>query len=215
MSDSSKRSAAKVLKFYQLANKLKDTIRTGWKCWHVERERLESVAEHVFGVQMLAIVIWSEYHYEIDIEKVCFMLALHELEEITIGDHIPFNDISEEEKQHMGHQAIHSLLDGLLKQSEIEDIILEFDARETPDARFAYQCDKLEADLQCCLYDREGCVDLSAQPDNPILQHDGIHELYQQGLSWSKIWCENNRRRIGYDNNFLAILSSAADLDDK
>ena len=32
-----------------------------------ERERLESVAEHIFGVQMLAIAMKSEYEYDIDI----------------------------------------------------------------------------------------------------------------------------------------------------
>ena len=31
-----------VIKYYVLCNKLKDVIRTGWKVWNVERERLES-----------------------------------------------------------------------------------------------------------------------------------------------------------------------------
>ena len=54
-----------VIKYYVLCNKLKDVIRTGWKVWNVERERLESVAEHIFGVQMLAIAMKSEYEYDI------------------------------------------------------------------------------------------------------------------------------------------------------
>ena len=32
-----------VIRFYVLCNKLKNVIRTGWKDWHVNRERLESV----------------------------------------------------------------------------------------------------------------------------------------------------------------------------
>ena len=55
-----------VIKYYVLCNKLKNVIRTGWKVWNVERERLESVAEHIFGVQMLAIAMKSEYEYDID-----------------------------------------------------------------------------------------------------------------------------------------------------
>ena len=31
-----------VIKYYVLCNKLKNVIRTGWKVWNVERERLES-----------------------------------------------------------------------------------------------------------------------------------------------------------------------------
>ena len=63
-----------VLRYYVLCNKLKDIVRTGWKDWHVKRERIESIAEHIYGTQMLAIAMKSEYQYDIDIEKVILML---------------------------------------------------------------------------------------------------------------------------------------------
>lgn len=72
--------AENVVKFYVLCNKLKNVIRTGWKDWHVNRDRLESVAEHIYSVQMLAIAMNSEYKYDVDIFKVIMMLAVHELE---------------------------------------------------------------------------------------------------------------------------------------
>ena len=68
-----------VINYYVLCNKLKNVIRTGWKDWNVQKERLESVAEHIFGVQMLAIAMKSEYNYDIDILKVIMMIAIHEL----------------------------------------------------------------------------------------------------------------------------------------
>jgi putative hydrolase of HD superfamily len=68
-----------VINYYVLCNKLKNVIRTGWKDWNVQRERLESVAEHIFGVQMLAISMKSEYNYDVDILKVIMMIAIHEL----------------------------------------------------------------------------------------------------------------------------------------
>ena len=52
-----------------LCNKLKNVIRKGWKDWHVKKERLESVAEHIFGVQMLAIAMKSEYEYDVDLNE--------------------------------------------------------------------------------------------------------------------------------------------------
>lgn len=75
-----------VLNYYVVCNKLKNVIRTGWKDWKVKRERIESVAEHIYGVQMLAIAMKSEYQYDIDMQKVIFMLAIHELGETVIGD---------------------------------------------------------------------------------------------------------------------------------
>lgn len=76
----------RVVNYYVICNRLKNIIRTGWKVWNVQSERLESVAEHIFGVQMLAIAMKSEYKYDVDIMKVIFMLAIHELGEAVIGD---------------------------------------------------------------------------------------------------------------------------------
>ena len=62
-----------VVKYYVLCNKLKDVVRTGWKDWNVSRDRVESVAEHTYGVQMLAIAMKSQYEYDIDLGKVILM----------------------------------------------------------------------------------------------------------------------------------------------
>ena len=59
-----------VVKYYVLCNKLKNVIRTGWKDWNVTKERVESVAEHIFGVQMLAIAMHSQYKYNLDLNKI-------------------------------------------------------------------------------------------------------------------------------------------------
>lgn len=37
-----------VINYYVICNRLKNVIRTGWKNWNVQRERIESVAEHIF-----------------------------------------------------------------------------------------------------------------------------------------------------------------------
>ena len=49
-----------VVKYYAICNRLKNVIRKGWKLWNVQRDRLESVAEHIFSTQMLAICLTSE-----------------------------------------------------------------------------------------------------------------------------------------------------------
>jgi len=94
-----------VLQFYVLCNRLKHLIRSGWIAWNVKKERVESVAEHIYSTQMLAIAMYSEFNYDIDLEKVLKMLAIHELEETIIGDFTPFQ-LDQEKKQEMGHKAI-------------------------------------------------------------------------------------------------------------
>ena len=151
-----------VVNFYVLCNKLKDVVRTGWKNWGVKRKRIESVAEHIYGTQMLAIAMWSEYKYDIDLKKVLSMLAVHELEETKIGDLTIF-DIDRKTKNEIGHKAIEEILCNLAQGSTIKQLIFEFDERKTKEAKFAFYCDKLEADLQCKLYCEENCVNAKKQ----------------------------------------------------
>lgn len=197
-----------VIRFYVLCNKLKDVIRSGCKIWNVKRDRLESVAEHIFGVQMLALAIQSQYKYDIDIMKVIYMLAVHELEEIYIGDLTMF-EISKEEKKKIGHEAVSKVLEGLLDKGQIMSIIQEFDERETKEARFAHHCDKLECDLQIKLYDEEKCVDLNDQEGNKVLEDDRVKSLLQNGESWSDMWLTFGQKAYNYDENFLSISNYA------
>lgn len=198
----------KVINYYYLCNKLKNTIRTGWKKWNVQRDRIESVAEHIFGTQMLAIAMKSEYQYDVDIMKVIYMLAIHELGEIIINDLTPF-DISIEKKEEIEHKAVHDILKELIDGEEIEKLFLEFDAHQTKESIFAFQCDKLECDLQCKLYDQENCVDLKKQANNEIMDDELVKEMVDKGDSWSTMWLEYGQIKYPYDENFKAVSNYA------
>ncbi len=197
-----------VINYYVLCNKLKNVIRTGWKDWNVQSDRIESVAEHIFGVQMLALAMYSEYQYDIDIMKVIFMLAVHELGETVIGDLTQFQ-ISKEDKEKIEHEAVHKILLDLLDGEQIEKLFLEFDSHSTKEAMFAYQCDKLECDLQSKLYDEEGCVDLNKQGGNDTMNNSIVKELLDSGCSWSSMWLQFGQKIYPYDENFRAVSNYA------
>ena len=197
-----------VVNYYVICNKLKNIIRTGWKDWNVKKERLESVAEHIFGTQMLAIAMKSEYQYDIDIMKVIFMLAIHELGETIIGDLTQFQ-ISKDEKIKIEHDAVKEILSNLLEKKQIEELFLEFDSHKTKEAMFAYQCDKLECDLQSKLYDEEGCVDLNHQENNKTMNNKLVKQLLQEKNSWSEMWLKFGQSIYPYDDNFIAVSNYA------
>jgi len=194
-----------VINYYVICNRLKNVIRTGWKNWNVQRERIESVAEHIFGVQMLAIAMKSEYQYDVDIMKVIFMLAVHELGETVIGDLTQF-EISKAEKEKLEHEAVHRILGGLLDGNQVKELFLEFDSHSTKEAMFAYQCDKLECDIQMKLYDQEGCFDLNNQPNNPILNNTSVKKVLDSEKSISNAWIEFDRSKYEDDKNFIEII---------
>lgn len=198
----------KVINYYIICNKLKNVIRTGRKDRNVQKERLESVAEHIFWVQMLAIAMKSEYHYDIDMMKVIFMIAIHELWETIIWDLTEFQ-VSREEKIRIEHDAVHEILKDLIDWEEIEKIFLEFDAHQTKEANFAYQCDKLECDLQCKLYDEEWCVDLNKQQSCNAIENERVQKLLMKNKTWSEMWLQYDMENIPYDENFKEIIKYA------
>lgn len=197
-----------VVKYYVICNKLKNVIRTGWQDWNVKRDRLESVAEHIYGVQMLAIAMKLEYGYDIDLTKVILMLAIHELGETIIGDITQFQ-ISKQEKEELEHKAVKDILKDLIDGETIEALFLEFDERKTKEAFFAYQCDKLECDLQSKLYGEEGCVDLSKQEGNKTMEHPLVKSLLDKGLSWEEMWLRFGQEVYPYDDNFRSVTNYA------
>ncbi len=193
-----------VFEFYMLCNKLKNVVRSAWTIWNVKRDRLESIAEHVYSVQMLALAMYSEYDYDIDIKKVIYMLAIHEIGETVIGDITQF-DMSKEEKEELEHKAVHNILNGLLDGEEIEKIFLEFDSHNTKESLFAFECDKLECDLQAKLYDMEHCVDLNNQEGNKVLYDKTVQKYLSQGDSWSEMWLKFSGEKYPYDDNFRSV----------
>jgi len=172
------------MRFYFLATQLKYKIRSGWDetHWNVNKERIESVAEHIYGTCILALSIWSEYELSINIDVVIKMLVLHEIGEVLIGDITPFDNITPEEKMSREHKAISDILGDLVKRDEFYALLIEFDEHKTRESVFAYYCDKLEADLQCKAYLDMGCHrDFSDLPNNVVLKSDKIQEIIEHG----------------------------------
>lgn len=149
-----------ILDTYYDLTKLKDKKRQGWLYWNVSADRIESIAEHIFGAQQLAWLIYSEANLDLDIYKVISMLSLHETEEITIGDITPFDKVTPEEKLSRGEKAVEKTFDKLSKKNMMIDLVKEFDIHDTKEGKFAFLCDKLECDLQAKKYYENGYVNI-------------------------------------------------------
>ncbi len=195
-----------IMSFYALCSKLKDTIRKGPLTWNANRERIESVAEHIYGVQMLAISIYYQFGYKLDLNKVIYMLAIHELEEIEIGD-LAFYETTKEDKLEKGKNATDLIIKDLIGKEEISKLLDEYNERKTDEAIFAYHCDKLECDVQMKLYDQEGCFDLNNQPNNPIIDLPSVRKVLDSESSISNAWIEFDRSKFEDDPVFIEIIN--------
>lgn len=183
-----------LLQFYLLATEVKNKIRSGWKVWNIERERVESVAEHIYGTCILAIAIDSQFEMGINLDKVVMMLVLHEIEEIKIGDLTPFDKQTKEERRALGKKAVEEILSILDKKVQYMELIEEFEEIQTKEAIFAKMCDKLEADIQSKIYCEEGCMDIEKVENQYLLEDKRIQKLLKEGAkSISDLFVENDR----------------------
>ena len=136
-----------VLRLTCILDDLKTRVRTGWLVWRLRSKRLESVAEHCHSCLILANAFYPIYpdRENIDLGKVNQMLIWHEIGETVIGD-VPMIDTSRHNNTAAAeHKAWRKLLKGLPYEQEVYDLLMEFDEHKTPEAKYAYYIDKLDA----------------------------------------------------------------------
>lgn len=203
------------MRFYLLATKLKYKLRSGWddSHWNVNCERRESIAEHVYGVCILAISLESEFDFGINLDKVLKMLTIHEIGEVLIGDITPFDKITPSQKAEIEHKAMSDVLGDLIKRDELFDLLIEFDEGTTKEAKFAYLCDKLEADIQAKVYQDMGYQNsLDNQKNNIVFNSPKIKEMIDNGAKTAfDIWYEWDKDKFDKEPVFKKTLKYIKD----
>ncbi len=208
--DEEYRKYKEIFRFYYLNQKLKSKERSAWdkKHWNIKNDRIESISEHVYGTIILAIALDSEFNFNIDIDKVIETLAIHEIGEILIGDITPFDKITPRRKEKMEHEAIIQVVGKLMKRRSLIKMIFSFDRKKTNEAKFAYWCDKLEADIQSKIYQEMGCHhSLDSQENNIVFQSEAVQKMIENGAKTAfDIWYEYDKPNFNESLEFQTIL---------
>jgi putative hydrolase of HD superfamily len=122
---------------------LKEVPRAGWA--RVGISPAESVADHTWGVALLALVLCPP---ELDRERVLAIAVLHDLAEVRTGDIVP-GEMPREQKADAERQAIASLLKA---HPTLWALWEDYEKSRTAEARFVHELDKLEMALQARRY---------------------------------------------------------------
>lgn len=149
------------IKFYYKATELKDLLRQGPLQWRVDKDRIESIAEHTFGCLILAISLVDELRLNINMDKVLKILTIHELEEIAIGDVTPLDDIDKKSLKEKARKFVVETVKELKNADELVSLTDEYNNGESQEAQFAKAVDKLECVLEFKKYQDKNQVDLS------------------------------------------------------
>ena len=182
-----------VLAFYVLANKLKEAIRTGWMEVEISSDRIESVAEHIYGSVILVIALDSEYHLDVDLLKVIKMLVVKELEKVTLKEATTRDTV--EDRKAQARETILKVVEPLSSKEELIALLDEYYLGESREAKFVKQLSKIESDIQAKIYDMNGEFNLDkALEDANYYGEELSSEIIPQMKNASDGWIMYDRQ---------------------
>ena len=142
-----------VIEFYKMANNLKNVVRTGWKEVGIPSDKVESVADHVYGTMILSLGIVSEAKLDLDLEKVFKMILIKELYKgVSNKEESIITSNKVEDKK----ASVEKVVSKLSSNGDLLGIYDEYDSQSTKEAKFAKKVCKLESDLQAKIYEKNG-----------------------------------------------------------
>ncbi len=143
-------SISEIYSFIHSAEKLKNELRHSF----TSSGRQESVAEHCWRMSLMAVLLLPKLDQKVNFEKLMKMIVIHDIVEIEAGDTpVPFmvgNNDLKKQKEQRELAAIEHVREQLGDDlgEEIRQLWLEFEARETYEAKVAFALDKLEVQIQ-------------------------------------------------------------------
>ncbi|MDP1579218.1 MAG: HD domain-containing protein [Candidatus Didemnitutus sp.] len=139
------------MRFIIEADKLKEVFRQSLV---TQSRRRENSAEHSWHFALMIITLAEHSnHQPLDVLRVLKMVLLHDLVEIDAGDTYAY-DTKNMVDQHAREAVAATRIFGLLPPDqtvEFRALWDEFEAKETPEAKFAAACDRFHPMLLNCL----------------------------------------------------------------
>ncbi|MGE4213552.1 MAG: HD domain-containing protein [Anaerotignaceae bacterium] len=132
----------KQMEFLLELDKIKQIFR---QTYLADKSRKENDAEHSWHACLMAVVL-AEYFPDADLLKVIKMMLFHDVVEIYAGDTYCYDNKGYEDKalrEQMSAEKIYGLLPTEQKD-ELIDLWQEFEAGESPEAKFCAILDRIQ-----------------------------------------------------------------------
>ena len=109
-------------------------------------KRKENDGEHSWHLALMAVLL-SEYSNEkVDLMKVITMVLIHDIVEIDAGDTYAYDAVGNQSKREREVKAADRIFNILPEDQakKFRQLWEEFEAYETPEAKFAHVCDNVQ-----------------------------------------------------------------------
>ena len=144
MMSSNSLTPRQILNFYKEAEKLKSTLRHSWLS---DPARQESVAEHTWMMNMLALVLMPKMKAKLDVAKVLKMIVIHDLAEAITQDLPVWQGLANKKQKLQAEQKAIAQIFGHLDEesrSELTALWEEYEERKSGEALFVKALDTLD-----------------------------------------------------------------------
>jgi putative hydrolase of HD superfamily len=167
---------AQQIRFITETDKLKEIFR---QTLVTQSRRRENDAEHSWHLTLLVIILAEHSNVQpLDLLRVLKMLIIHDLVEIDAGDTFAY-DTARMADQHEREAKAADRIFGLLPADqaiELRSLWDEFEARQTPEAKFAAAIDRFQPMLLNCLTDGAAWKTHGITSDRVIARNQHIAE---------------------------------------
>lgn len=110
-----------------------------------ETSRRENSAEHSWHLALMAMLLVEHANEPVDLARVLQMILIHDIVEVDAGDTFVYDSVAmvgKAEREQLAAQRIFGLLPDD-QRDEVFALWHEFEARETPEAKYASALDRL------------------------------------------------------------------------
>lgn len=124
-------------------DKVKNIFR---QTYLADGERKENDAEHSWHLALMAVLLQEHMEDKADLTKVMIMVLIHDLVEIDAGDTYAYDEKGAQTKREREVKAADRIF-GLLPEDQgqyFRELWEEFEAYETPEAKFAHLLDNFQ-----------------------------------------------------------------------
>ena len=133
----------KQMEFIVEIDKVKNIFR---QTYLADRGRKENDAEHSWHLALMAVLLKEYSSEEVDLSRVVPMVLVHDLVEIDAGDTYAYDAAGVSTQKEWENQAADRIF-GMLPADQgewLRNLWDEFEAYETPDAKFAHLLDNCQ-----------------------------------------------------------------------
>lgn len=148
-----------ILAFIQIVRLLKTQKRTGWLDRYVPAEKVESIADHMYRMSIISMVL-PNVDNKINIDKCVKIAVIHDIAESLVGDITPFEGVPKLEKHRREYETI-LYLSAIIEpynekfSKDIVELWLDYEEIRCIEAKYVKDIDKLEMIQQAWDYEQD------------------------------------------------------------